>query len=1543
MALGRTAVIFSMTCVALGVAPVSSWPAEAPGAPTIALLGTRIGATQAPDTVSGGTGGVVLLNVTVANEALALGGQTRTLTLLRLTNTTTGPGTLAQRDAELGLCRLHADNGNSVFDAGDVLLSTSPAASGKVTFDSLSFAVAPAQTRRLFAVTDVPLAVRDGDALDVSIQSASDVVVTSYGSFENTFPLNPAGSFLVDGMVAAQVLLGPVPGADVLAGAIDALFLNVVVPANGYAGDVLQQITLLQAGTAVPGIDFLGLRGFVDDGDGVFEPAVDRSLGFAGLTGGNRWQMTSLLEAVPPGGLRLFFSAEVPNSANDGTTLGFSIPAPPEIGLGMASANDGPLDAAVTGPSRRISTADRVTLSAPAIAPAVVRTDARHALVLHLQAQNRYGSAQVFNRLTVDNAGTGGATEDRDRAVQSLTLRADGNGDGVLGDSLTDPAIATSFFVAGRATFSGFTVSIPPGATWRGFVTARVAVAAATDGDTLSVRAMAPGDFGFADTTRVVATWPLDSRARAALDGMVAAQLGITPIAGATLAPSDSNMLALDVVIPRNGRLDDTLLGAQLVNLGTADPTDLAEVRLWRDGGDGAFSPATDLDLGAMAWNGTRWVSPPLSAPLGPAGLRLFAAVRLTAAARDSATIRLTIPVNGITVASGNDGPLDPAPPPPSALVVSNSPLLASIVVTPDASTAGQPAQVMMVVRNAGTVTLAGVTPSGLTATGTGSLTLTGGPLPASVDLAAGARDTLRWTAQAAAAGTVRLHGSAQGDESPGGTTRASLEATSNLHQVFAQAGALDVAIPSSLPATVARGQTGIAALAFQLTHPGSAGTAPLRVTALRIGLEDEAGGPLVPSGLLSRAAVMEGSTERLARTSLETSGSEVDLTLASPVIVNAGESAELTVTLDLLSSTVVTAFRVRVSDSTWVVARDAYGDAPVTARLTAGTWPVRSPVAQVVEPADHLDVASALTAPQSAGPGQDEVAMMTLRLTSPGVGGITSDVRVHALAVEIADTNGSALPLLSDVIEAIRVRGAFQTHVSRAVSWTDGGRLTLLLNPAVNVPVNTPVDLFVSVDLSPAAGAGALRLQVADSTRFDARDANTRNRVAPAFASDPLPGRVILLQSAAERLGVRGTPRLPASVRAGDTSVTAISIVLRHPGPADAAAIRVDSLVVTSRDEARRPVVPAAVLDNLRVTWNGTPAGSASDPPAFGETVALPLPGRSIAAGDSAQLELILDLAATAPEISFELSILAEGVRASDSNLGTRVAIEPDAGELPLYSGLTRVLAPSRTLVAALESRMPAVLAADDREVALARLTLTNPAGEGAGPITVDRLTLRAGDRSHAPRVLGALSSALTATAAGAPWASSSPGTGDTTVTLMGTAPVSIAPGGAAVFDLAFVPRSGVGSGTLRVGIDAAGVGVVQPSSALLQVQVQPQAGRTFPLWSEAGTFGALDLRASYSNFPNPFAAGREATSFAFFLASPARVWLTVYTLGGEAVRTLADGESRGTGIHQSDRWDGRNGVGRTVRNGVYVAELRVRYDGGSESRALRKVAVAR
>ena len=68
-----------------------------------------------------------------------------------------------------------------------------------------------------------------------------------------------------------------------------------------------------------------------------------------------------------------------------------------------------------------------------------------------------------------------------------------------------------------------------------------------------------------------------------------------------------------------------------------------------------------------------------------------------------------------------------------------------------------------------------------------------------------------------------------------------------------------------------------------------------------------------------------------------------------------------------------------------------------------------------------------------------------------------------------------------------------------------------------------------------------------------------------------------------------------------------------------------------------------------------------------------------------------------------------------------------------------------------------------------------------------------------------------------------------------------------------------------------------------------------------------------------------------------------SVWTPRGESVVTLIEDAAYDAALVQDVGWDGRNGKGQTVRNGVYLAELTVTYESGASERLLRKVAVVR
>jgi len=105
-------------------------------------------------------------------------------------------------------------------------------------------------------------------------------------------------------------------------------------------------------------------------------------------------------------------------------------------------------------------------------------------------------------------------------------------------------------------------------------------------------------------------------------------------------------------------------------------------------------------------------------------------------------------------------------------------------------------------------------------------------------------------------------------------------------------------------------------------------------------------------------------------------------------------------------------------------------------------------------------------------------------------------------------------------------------------------------------------------------------------------------------------------------------------------------------------------------------------------------------------------------------------------------------------------------------------------------------------------------------------------------------------------------------------------------------------------------------------------------------------NLEESFCNYPNPFGtASRPVTRFVYYLKQESDVRIKIFTLTGDLVQAweytkAAHPRQTSAGVHQDEViWDGRNGRGEKVMNGVYLAYLQTDYG----EMALTKIAVVK
>ena len=770
------------------------------------------------------------------------------------------------------------------------------------------------------------------------------------------------------------------------------------------------------------------------------------------------------------------------------------------------------------------------------------------------------------------------------------------------------------------------------------------------------------------------------------------------------------------------------------------------------------------------------------------------------------------------------------------------------------------------------------------------------------------------------------------------------MTATSSEHDIYDPVSQLELFPVANMPLTINRGQEGVVPLTLTFTNPTGANGSGALLQSLQICLRDDTGSGVVPADLLTRVTLVEGGDIYIEKTTLETTGNQIYLTLSRPVRVSTIEPVTLGLQLDISPTTTTTAFLVEITSADWFNAVDEVSGAPVSVALAEGTFPIQSGLGRLLVEATGLQVASASTAPLQAGEGQAAVSLMRLNLLNSGTEGLGSDVKIGSLSVSFTDTFGVPLAVPGDVLDRIRVEGPLQNHLNVTVLQIEGAVMELVLSPLLTVPVDTPVQMEILADIGDPALTGAYRLQLASAEDFLAYDGNSGAEVPVIYGSDPVTGGIMTVQEMATDIMAGGEPAFPTDLVVGAAGIQAMGLTLRHPGGSSMGAIQVDSLIVQCRNENRELMSPTGLLDQLTVLWAAQEVGSLANPSGDG-VMAVPLIEIILQPGQTVDLVLQVDIEFSAPAASLELVVTATGVVASDINLGLLVTVQPEEGEeFPLTSGLTRLRVPADELLVAFQDKMPAVLAGDGQLVSVASVIMFNPSADEAAGINVEAITLVASDLNFASRPLGAAVEEIQVFCGQELWAPAvALAPTDTTVTIQPGSPDYLIQGQTLVLEVRITVRQDIQETSLRLGLDQSGVSVIQPDDPLFTVRIEAEQGNSFPFWTEVASFGGGSLADSYSNFPNPFAAGREVTNFTFELPDPGHVSLRLYTAHWDPVTTILAGEWYDAGLHQENIWDGRNGRGMAVQNGIYIAELLVRFNDGTQVRHLRKVAVVR
>jgi hypothetical protein len=139
---------------------------------------------------------------------------------------------------------------------------------------------------------------------------------------------------------------------------------------------------------------------------------------------------------------------------------------------------------------------------------------------------------------------------------------------------------------------------------------------------------------------------------------------------------------------------------------------------------------------------------------------------------------------------------------------------------------------------------------------------------------------------------------------------------------------------------------------------------------------------------------------------------------------------------------------------------------------------------------------------------------------------------------------------------------------------------------------------------------------------------------------------------------------------------------------------------------------------------------------------------------------------------------------------------------------------------------------------------------------------------------------------------------------------------------------------------LNSAGIDAYAVRDGVPQVEVSTidVSGDALDVVTNPAGLSAQNLKESFGNYPNPFDPNREVCQFTYYLSQRSDISMRIFTLTGQPVWSVnykGGDEHCQLGNHSGNStlapviWDGRNGSGYIVNNGVYIAEFRMHLTG--------------
>jgi hypothetical protein len=1441
---------------------------------------------------------------------------------------------------------LKSDNDVAAISSGDSLLDVSNLADGKVTFNTSALELSGGGGNLTFAVTaELNLhASKNGNTIAFALSDSSSLICDQPVHISGAFPFNNTAQFSINAFPGAAVTVYPLQTANLYAGQNNQPVLDLEIPRNGYAADMLTEINVLNSGSladngALENVwlwQDLTANGYTPDDlfIGAFKPA------------GGQWRLDGINAALTQPSNRFIVTVSVAGEQSFGGTLRFDIPM---LGIKYASGTIGPDDAAVENPTASLLfPSNRITAISIPTATTIVSPGSSNHLVMTFALYNGYlDQTKTLNQVTLTNSSHSvGSAAFSDHELGQVSLYWDIDKNRIFDN---DMLMGAGLFTEGVLKIEGLSAVLAPESLAYFFIVADLPLDL-IDGDSLSVSVEQPSDFAFSEYVNLNGDLPLSSGGYIVTNGSIWRQYTMYGPNGRSLAPGDTDIVLMAFTPAFNGDQDDQLNQIIIQNLGDADTVSVTDLKLWHDVDGNHALNLIDSVLGLFIYNGGLWSAQNLALPISQTPPALLISGSVGVGALSGATFRGAIPTLGCGYYSGNDGPTDSTLVAPGIFTVSTSDLRVSIEPLRSSYSVGQVIDVAMSIANKSIGQLDSVYAEIIDIINP-QLVRLDSSIAGPVDLLEAEVFTCHYYYTAIGAGqmswSLRSLSRSSGDSS----------AVVQTPVVSIQYGISPISlhILNSSPTAVTKGQANIFPLTLSCVHPDTGnGAAALSLQSLRVRVLDGQGTAVSAASVFNRMIVATGM-EILSVVQTVPAQSDVLFTFDSPLIILPGMTQNLMLMVDISSNASIANFMISVDSAIWVPFVNDNNDQIVSHSLLT-IYPIRTSPTRIDSPSQQVGVSAISCAQATANYLQQGVDILKLYFRHTGQSG-SSSVQITKLSITITDSIGAPLAA-GDLFDRITLRR--QNYII--------GDLISLPHDSLpqEISLSTPLNLnpqemdsvYISVSIKSAPGAPGFCVTIADSNCFVVRDLNTSSALLVISDTVLASGTVFPIISSwttfkfpAEAPFICLDDISPSSVTGGVDSIPLISFTMTYPISEQHSSLRLVSANMKIISAEGQLLDPELLFDKIGICVEDGPMQYAPSLSFSAGMLSIPFgnAGQLLYSGDSVNIRLYADLRPDAPYSDFAAAIVGIDdimtIDVSDAQHFPGVSTTPGCPQIyPFITAPISIFMPAGRPVVLHSSQAVRIAPAGSRRVTLFDGSLVYNSTSPVGQIEIRGLTAQLKRRVQDDLIhndgtsVEAVHLEINGNKIGS----------DTTLFSDSIIIIAAVP--------AVIERGDSVSIRLTCDLaDSAPIGnlvMIFGDSSFLQIVDGNLSTAIFPVLSEhlypykAGeiSIAVASLKSSFTNYPNPFNPERlEATTIGYVLTEDATVDIEIFMITGDLVCQVANHSRRLAGTHQSNIWEGKNWKGQLVQPGVYFCQITATYSSGRVESFKRKIAVIR